>query len=78
MLLDRLEERESSASCSWPRGAGRSGTLVLRGEPGIGKSVLIEEAIAAASDFLVSRVVGIEAKMTLGYAGFHQLLWRGR
>jgi hypothetical protein len=48
--------------------------LVLRGETGIGKTALLEHAIASASDMQVARVVGVETEMELGYAGLHALL----
>jgi len=38
--------------------AGRSGALVLRGEPGIGKTALLEYAIGSSSDMRVLRAVG--------------------
>ncbi len=51
-----------------------SGKLILRGEPGIGKTALLEHAVAAASDFRVVRAVGIESEMELGFAGLHQVV----
>ena len=52
----------------------RSAVLVLRGEPGIGKSALIEYATRAAGDMRVLRCVGIEAEHELPFAGVHQLV----
>jgi hypothetical protein len=51
--------------------AGLGGVLVLRGDPGIGKSALL--AVAAA-DFRVLRAAGVEAESGLAYATLHQLL----
>lgn len=51
-----------------------SGKLVIRGEPGIGKTALLEHAVATARDFRVVRAVGIESEMQLGFAGLHQLV----
>src|ERR1700733_5191314 len=53
--------------------ARRSGVLVVRGEAGVGKTALVEYAIAAASDLTVLRAVGVESEMELAYAGLHQL-----
>jgi DNA-binding CsgD family transcriptional regulator len=53
------------------RGEGRS--LLLRGEPGIGKTALLEYLAGAAADCTVVRVLGVESEMELAYAGLHQL-----
>jgi DNA-binding CsgD family transcriptional regulator len=53
--------------------AGESRTLVVHGEAGIGKSALLDHAIAAATDLRVVRAVGVEAEMELAYASLHQL-----
>jgi DNA-binding CsgD family transcriptional regulator len=52
----------------------RSGVLVVRGEAGIGKTALLEYAIASASDLRVLRAMGVESEMELAYASLHQLL----
>src|SRR5687768_186132 len=54
--------------------AGEGGTLILRGEPGIGKSALLAYAGERAGDMRVLRAVGVEAEAALAYAGLHQLL----
>jgi hypothetical protein len=54
--------------------AGESRALVLRGEPGIGKSALLDHAIAAAApEFRVARTVGVESEMELAFAALQQL-----
>ena len=53
---------------------GMSGTLILRGEAGIGKTALLDGVVASAFDLDVSRVVGIESEMNLGFTALHQLL----
>jgi DNA-binding CsgD family transcriptional regulator len=53
--------------------AGRSGVLVLRGDPGIGKSALVEYACEAAADFRIARATGVDSEMELAFAGLHQL-----
>jgi hypothetical protein len=54
--------------------AGLSAVLVLRGEPGIGKTALVEFGVESAGDFSIARIAGIESEMELGFAGLHQLL----
>jgi DNA-binding CsgD family transcriptional regulator len=63
VVLDRLLEGGR---------AGRSGVLVLRGEAGIGKTALLEYAIAA-SGMWVLRAAGVESEMELPFAALHQL-----
>jgi hypothetical protein len=53
------------------RGEGRS--LVLRGEPGIGKTALLEHLVESASEMTVLRATGVESEMELAFAGMHQL-----
>ena len=53
--------------------AGRSQVLVLRGEPGIGKSALVEYVAVSAAGCQVLRVTGVESEMELAFAGLHQL-----
>jgi DNA-binding CsgD family transcriptional regulator len=53
--------------------SGRSGALVMRGEPGVGKSALLEYAIGSASDFRVLHALGVESEMELPFAALHQL-----
>jgi DNA-binding CsgD family transcriptional regulator len=53
--------------------SGQSAVLVVRGEPGIGKTELLRHLIAQASGFGVARVAGVESEMELPFAGLHQL-----
>jgi DNA-binding CsgD family transcriptional regulator len=53
------------------RGEGRS--LVLTGEPGIGKTALLEHLVDSASDMTILRAAGVESEMELAFAGLHQL-----
>ncbi|MET8545921.1 ATP-binding protein [Kitasatospora sp. NPDC004799] len=52
---------------------GRGQVLVLRGEPGVGKSALAEYLVERADGCRVLRAVGAEAEMELPFAGLHQL-----
>src|SRR5580692_9689783 len=73
MLLDRLPERAALSQLLDAARAGRSGVLVMRGEPGIGKTALLEYAIESAAGLRVARVAGIESEMELAYAALQQL-----
>jgi DNA-binding CsgD family transcriptional regulator len=53
---------------------GLSGVLVLRGEPGVGKTALLDYAAITAADLEIARIEAIESEMALGFAGLHQLL----
>jgi DNA-binding CsgD family transcriptional regulator len=52
---------------------GRSAVLVLRGEPGIGKTALLAYAGEHAQGCRVLRAVGVESEMELPFAALHQL-----
>src|SRR3984885_209188 len=53
--------------------SGRSGVLVIRGEPGIGKTALLEQLIDEAAGCTVARATGVQADMELPFAGLQQL-----
>jgi DNA-binding CsgD family transcriptional regulator len=52
---------------------GRSATLVLRGEAGVGKSALIEHLVRRAAGCEVLRASGVESEMELPFASVQQL-----
>ncbi len=74
LLLGRREECDRVDRVLAAARAGLSGVLVLRGEPGIGKTALLDYAVAAAAELEISRIEAIESEMELGFAGLHQLL----
>jgi DNA-binding CsgD family transcriptional regulator len=53
---------------------GRSRTLLLEGEAGIGKTALIEYAVARAEGLCVLRAAGTELESELAFSALHQLL----
>ncbi|MDQ3895845.1 MAG: AAA family ATPase [Actinomycetota bacterium] len=63
-LLTRLIESARS---------GRSGVVVVRGDPGVGKTALIEHVLASTSNARVLRAAGVESEMELPFAALHQL-----
>jgi len=52
---------------------GHGGVLAVYGEPGVGKTALLESAIGARADFRVARTVGVEGEMELAFAALQQL-----
>ena len=53
--------------------AGEGRALVLRGEPGVGKTVLLDYLAGRASGCRVARAAGVQSEMELAFAGLHQL-----
>ena len=73
-MLDRATETSALEGVLAAVRDGLSGVLVLRGDAGIGKTVLLEWAAGQALDMQLARVTGIQAEMGMGFAGLHQLL----
>lgn len=69
----QLESLLDGASAASPAG----GALLVRGEPGIGKSALLEEAAGRGRDrgMLVLNCSGVSGEAHLAFAGLHQMLW---
>ncbi|MFZ0831806.1 MAG: LuxR C-terminal-related transcriptional regulator [Mycobacterium sp.] len=74
MLVGRAPEQQRIAQLLAAARLGQSGVLVLRGEAGIGKTALLDDAAAGAGEMAVLRTSGTEHESTLGFAGLHQLL----
>src|SRR5829696_5756412 len=74
MLYGRVAECAALERLLAEARASHSGVLVMRGEPGLGKSALLEEAAQRAVGFRVLRAVGIESESELAFAALHQLL----
>jgi DNA-binding CsgD family transcriptional regulator len=74
-LTNRLGERGVLDQLVGAVRAGESRNLVVRGEPGVGKSVLLDYLAgrASASGCRVERAVGVQTEMELAFAGLHQL-----
>ncbi|MFI6680342.1 LuxR C-terminal-related transcriptional regulator [Kribbella sp. NPDC050470] len=54
--------------------AGSGGGLLVLGEPGIGKTSLLDDTAAGAADFRILRATGIETETELPYSGLFELL----
>ena len=74
MLVGREGERTRLDSLiAWAR-RGESAALLVHGEPGIGKTRLLEHAAAGATDLQVLRARPLEAESELAFAGLSELL----
>ena len=83
MLRGRRRECEALDRLLDSVRAGRSGALVVRGEPGVGKTALLEYVVERSSGCRVARAEGVQSEMELPFAGLHQLsapllAWRER
>src|SRR5690348_16430831 len=72
-LLGRQRERAVLDRLLDTARSGYSAVLVVHGDPGIGKTALLEYAMEAAEDFHVVRTSGVEGELDLDYAALHQL-----
>jgi DNA-binding CsgD family transcriptional regulator len=72
-LVGRRREREVLDGVLAAARGGEPGLLVVHGQPGVGKTALLEWAIEAAREFRVVRAAGIEADMELPFAALQQL-----
>ncbi len=72
-LYGRLQERWTIETLLAAARAGQSGVLVLSGEPGVGKSALLEHACGRADGFRIVTVTGALAERDLAFAALHRL-----
>jgi DNA-binding CsgD family transcriptional regulator len=72
-FLGRTHERDRLDAMLAQARAGQSAVLVIRGEPGIGKTALLRYAARQASGVRIAEVEGVQAEMELAFAGIHQL-----
>src|SRR6201994_4467601 len=73
VLYGRRSEREVLERLLDAVRGGQSRVLVVSGEPGVGKTALVESVIGSAPGFRVMRAVGVESEMELAFAALQQL-----
>lgn len=73
-LLGRDRERDTICRLVDTARLGVSGTLVITGEPGVGKTALLEDALTGLEDVRPLRATGLEAERHIPFAGLLQLL----
>ncbi len=74
-LTDRRRERDALDRLIEAVRAGQSRAVVVRGDPGVGKTVLLDYLTRQASGAgcRVLHAVGVQSEMELAFAGVHQL-----
>jgi DNA-binding CsgD family transcriptional regulator/tetratricopeptide (TPR) repeat protein len=72
-LIGRQREQRVVAELLAGMRHGRSAVLVIRGEPGIGKTALLDDVLRLGADLRVITLSGAESEMELAYAGVQQL-----
>src|SRR5690242_20794644 len=72
-LVGRRDEQQQLAELCDRARTGHSGVLVVYGEPGLGKTALLADALADAEGLRTIHIGGAESEMELAYAGVQQL-----
>ena len=72
-LADRNRERDVLDRLLDAVRSGESRTLVIHGEPGVGKSALLGYLVEQADGCRVARATGVQSETGLAFAGLHQL-----
>lgn len=74
VLIGRDTERSLLGAIVDQARHGTAGSVVVRGEPGVGKSALLDAMVEMADGATVLRTQGVEAEAPLAYASLHRLL----
>jgi DNA-binding CsgD family transcriptional regulator len=72
-LAGRRDELSALAGLIDAVREGESRVLVVRGEPGVGKTTLLEHVVGQEHSCQVARASGVQSEMELAFAGLHQL-----
>ncbi|WP_255371759.1 AAA family ATPase [Cellulosimicrobium sp. CUA-896] len=78
-LLGRHDELARLRAVVDAARSGHGGALVVRGEPGVGKTALLAEAVGSGAGVRVAHADGFEAESSIAYAALHRVVapWRG-
>jgi DNA-binding CsgD family transcriptional regulator/tetratricopeptide (TPR) repeat protein len=74
VLIGREPERTRLRELVERARHGSAGSVVVRGEPGVGKTALLDELVREAPEATVLRTQGLEAEGPLAFAALHRLL----
>ena len=72
-LTDREGERDVLDRLVDAVRAGESQVLIVRGDPGAGKTALLDYLAEGARGCRIARATGVQSEMELAFAGLHQL-----
>jgi len=72
-FVHRRQECAELDALLWALRAGESRALVVVGEPGVGKTTLLDYLVGRVSGCRVVRVSGVESEGGLAFAGLHQV-----
>ncbi|RXZ42331.1 ATP-binding protein, partial [Agromyces binzhouensis] len=72
-ILGRSDELERLGALLGGARNGHGGALLVRGEPGIGKSTLLDAAVESARGIRVVRADGYEAEASIPFAALQRL-----
>ena len=72
-LIDRPAETARLDALLEGARSGHSGAVVVRGDPGVGKTALLDDLLARAVGCRLIRAAGVESEMELAFAALQQL-----
>jgi hypothetical protein len=72
-LLGRRREQAAISNLLQAARDGEGGVLVLHGDPGVGKTALLDDTVHAAEGYRTVSAVGLEGEMEFPFAALQQL-----